>query len=69
MSHNILSLNNWFLRERKTKDAKLSLGIFTFHKQNLKIQKTFQNPITFTASSIKKLNKLLQFAWFFVVWL
>lgn len=25
MSHNILPLNNWGLRERKTKDAKLSL--------------------------------------------
>lgn len=54
MSHNILSLNNCFLRESKTKDAKLSLGIFTLHKQNLKIQKTFQNPINFTIPSIKK---------------
>lgn len=54
MSPNILSLNNWVLRESKTEDAKLSLGIFPSHKQNLKIQKTFQTPIDFTASSIKK---------------
>lgn len=54
MSHKILSLNNWFLRESKAKDAKVSSGIFTSHKQNLKIQQIFQNPINFTASSIKK---------------
>lgn len=53
MSHKILSLNNCFLRESKAKNAKASLGIFTPHKQNLKIQKISQNPINFTASSIK----------------
>lgn len=62
MSHKVLSLNNGILRESKAKDAKVSLGIFTSHKQNLKIQKIFQNPINFTASSIKKLNILLQVA-------
>lgn len=55
MSHKILSLNNWGLRESKAKYAKLSLGIFTSRKQKLKTQKTLQilqNPINFTASSI-----------------
>lgn len=47
VSRNILSSNNVFFRESKTKDAKISLGIFTSLKQNLKIQNIFQNPINF----------------------
>jgi len=49
MSHNILSsLTVCFLRESKTEDAKHSLATLTFHKQNLKIPRTFQKPINFS---------------------
>lgn len=53
MSHKILSLNNWFLRESKAKDAKVSLGIFTSHKQNLKIQKYFKTQLISQLPPIK----------------